>query len=86
MTHNTCWLWPDRTIGKQESRQLREEHNAVVHEVDRLKALNADLVSALTGTLSAMDAVATGATLTTPEQFAQNIRAQARTALAKAAG
>ena len=26
------WLWPDRTIGKRESRQLREEHNALVNE------------------------------------------------------
>lgn len=26
-----CWLWPDRTIGKRESRQLREEHNKVVN-------------------------------------------------------
>ena len=26
------WLWPDRTIGKRESRQLREEHNELVNE------------------------------------------------------
>ena len=26
------WLWPDRTIGKRESRRLREEHNALVNE------------------------------------------------------
>ena len=25
------WLWPDRTIGKSESRTLRVEHNAVVN-------------------------------------------------------
>lgn len=25
------WLWPDRTIGKAESRNLREEHNALVN-------------------------------------------------------
>lgn len=24
------WLWPDRTIGKKESRNLREEHNRTV--------------------------------------------------------
>jgi hypothetical protein len=24
------WLWPDHTIGKRESRELREEHNATV--------------------------------------------------------
>jgi hypothetical protein len=39
MAH-TCWLWPDRVIGKRESRQLRDEHNAVVNEnVDLLAAL-----------------------------------------------
>lgn len=27
-----CWLWPDRTIGKRESRQLREEHNKIVNQ------------------------------------------------------
>ncbi len=26
-----CWLWPDHNIGKRESRQLREEHNALVN-------------------------------------------------------
>jgi predicted ABC-class ATPase len=26
-----CWLWPDRTIGKRESRLLREEHNAAMN-------------------------------------------------------
>lgn len=26
----TTWLWPDKTIGKRESRKLREEHNAAV--------------------------------------------------------
>lgn len=23
----SSWLWPDRVIGKRESRRLREEHN-----------------------------------------------------------
>jgi hypothetical protein len=32
-----CWLWPDRTIGKAESRQLREEHNALVNEATRMR-------------------------------------------------
>ena len=36
----SSWLWPDRTIGKRESRQLREEHNRVVNE-------NAELLTAL---------------------------------------
>lgn len=25
------WLWPDRVIGKRESRRLREEHNTMVN-------------------------------------------------------
>lgn len=25
------WLWPDHAISKQESRALREEHNALVN-------------------------------------------------------
>jgi hypothetical protein len=25
------WLWPDRPIGKRESRQLREEHNKAIN-------------------------------------------------------
>lgn len=27
----SSWLWPDRVIGKRESRQLREEHNRLVN-------------------------------------------------------
>lgn len=30
------WLWPNRTISKAESGQLREEHNALVNAFDRL--------------------------------------------------
>lgn len=30
------WLWPDRTIGKAESRALREEHNALVNVAAKL--------------------------------------------------
>lgn len=30
------WLWPDRTIGKRESRLLREEHNKLVNTCDNL--------------------------------------------------
>lgn len=40
---SVSWLWPDRTIGKRESRVLREEHNALAnshHELlTALKAL-----------------------------------------------
>ena len=34
------WLWPNRTIGKNESGELREEHNAAV-------TINAELLEAL---------------------------------------
>ena len=34
------WLWPDRVIGKRESRVLRDEHNRVIN-------LNAELLAAL---------------------------------------
>ena len=33
------WHWPDRVIGKRESRQLRDEHNAtasLLHEAIEL--------------------------------------------------
>ena len=29
-TQIKCWLWPDRRIGKRESAELRDEHNALV--------------------------------------------------------
>lgn len=35
------WHWPDRIIGKRESRQLREEHNALANS-------HAELLEALT--------------------------------------
>ena len=34
------WLWPDRAISKTESRELREEHNALVNS-------HAELIDAL---------------------------------------
>ena len=40
-----CWLWPDRNIGKRESRQLREEHNALVNR-------NAELIEAAEAVLN----------------------------------
>lgn len=42
------WLWPDHAISKQESRQLREEHNALVN-------LNAELLEALKSVFGLMD-------------------------------
>lgn len=33
------WLWPDHEIGKRESRQLREDHNAVINQLSQLLLL-----------------------------------------------
>ena len=44
-----CWLWPDHAIGKQESRQLREEHNAVVNSHAELLAACVEYVHAANG-------------------------------------
>ena len=44
MTH-TSWLWPDHAISKRESRQLREEHNALLNS-------HAELLEALRGLLA----------------------------------
>jgi hypothetical protein len=50
----SCWLWPDHVIGKRESRQLRDEHNALVNdhaallaERDRLREVLKDCVASL---------------------------------------
>lgn len=33
------WHWPDRAIGKRESRRLREEHNREMNRAARLENL-----------------------------------------------
>lgn len=43
MTHSS-WLWPDRVIGKRESRRLRDEHNALVNRVAQLVKENTTLL------------------------------------------
>ena len=43
------WLWPDKRIGKRESRKLREEHNAVVN-------LNAELVDIASEAITTLEA------------------------------
>jgi len=48
MPKHTSWLWPDRTIGKRESRTLREEHNATVNS-------HADLLACLRKCVDEMD-------------------------------
>ena len=55
------WLWPDRTIGKMESRILRDEHNAAVNEVTALRARCERLEAALTSILTTLDGWADGA-------------------------
>lgn len=42
------WLWPNRRIGKLESRLLREEHNATVNS-------HADLLAACEDFLAVFD-------------------------------
>ena len=39
MSEHKSWLWPDRTIGKRESRELRNEHNALVNSHEACKKL-----------------------------------------------
>jgi hypothetical protein len=46
MKNLTSWLWPDRVIGKRESRRLREEHNDLVNlfelaKLERVAAIEA---------------------------------------------
>lgn len=37
ISENAFWHWPDRAIGKRESRRLREEHNKAMNELSALK-------------------------------------------------
>lgn len=37
-TKQTTWLWPDHAITKAESRNLREEHNALANSHAELLA------------------------------------------------
>jgi hypothetical protein len=34
-----AWLWPNRVIGKRESGELREEHNALLNSHTELLAV-----------------------------------------------
>lgn len=45
---HTTWLWPDQIIWKKRSRALREDHNATIRELERVRAINADLLAACT--------------------------------------
>lgn len=44
---HSAYLWPDHTIGKRESRALRDSHNALYNDYHNLLAVNAELVRAL---------------------------------------
>ena len=47
------WLWPDRTIGKRESRELREEHNEAINQrADLLEALQEFVATSEPSTLN----------------------------------
>jgi len=46
-TAHTAFHWPDHTIGKRESRAIREAHNALYNDFHRLKEINKELVGAL---------------------------------------
>jgi hypothetical protein len=69
-----CWLWPDRTIGKNESRALREEHNATVN-------VNTELSAALHKTLDALYNETHGDDDT---PWIRSVKADAEAAIAKA--
>jgi hypothetical protein len=72
MKRFTSWLWPDRTIGKRESRQLREEHNALVNSHEELVGLLRRAHSAL----QTMD--------TSGDWIVSGLAGEIRSALAKA--
>ena len=39
------WHWPDKCIGRRESRTLRDEHNAVVNSQEELATSLAELLN-----------------------------------------
>ena len=39
MKTNKFWHWPDRQIGKKESRRMRDEHNKLANEHSELLAV-----------------------------------------------
>ena len=57
--HST-WLWPDRTIGKRESRALRDEHNRLINS-------HAKLLEAIEQSLTAYGALG----YMRPKEYAQ---------------
>ena len=44
-----CWLWPDRNIGKRESRELRGQFNALVNDYVKMRAAVANLANVAEG-------------------------------------
>lgn len=78
MSKHKTWLWPDRTISKRESRELRDEHNALANS-------HAALLDALRECVTEPGANANSNP--TPESYRRRLEAindTARTAIAKA--
>lgn len=73
-----CWLWPDHTIAKAESRQLREEHNALVNENERLREALRECI-----TNDGANCLAYGADTPTLRRRLSSISNTARAALAE---
>jgi len=67
------WLWPDRTIGKMESRVLRDEHNALVNEVATLRARCERLEAALKGCAAALKEAGKDFALASPRAARPNL-------------
>jgi hypothetical protein len=66
MKHN-AFHWPDRTIGKKESRVIRDEHNALFNDYHRLVTAARSLMNLATAQL---DTSATKDGLTNAEAIA----------------
>ncbi len=72
------WLWPDRVVGKRESRQLRDEHNALVNSHDDLRlalaALHGEVVALVEAIEEVSSSVATDDTRDLLERAYEAIR------------
>ena len=77
----TTWNWPDHIIRKRESRQLREEHNALANE-------HAELLDALRECITNSNAYCFASDPTIPKLRARlyAITDHVRATITKAAG
>ncbi len=74
-----AWLWPDRVIGKRESRRLREEQNALVNS-------HADLLAALEKFIDTAEMQKAGGDSMLKIQFNGPALTSARAAISRAKG